>query len=175
MQKISGILPSNSRITTVDRRGEQTLRSGHEARFGQKMGASEVVRPASPKLTVNEAPSEFARLSDRKKKDRMHAEIVKRMSDQFFAKPQPKPEPVVVSPTGPFIEPSSQQKALYAEPRSYAETHVKTEDYGPFTVAVNSAKEENYGAFTINPSSNGESESTDSNFHAVGTNLSVVA
>lgn len=158
MQKISGILPSNNRITSVDRQGEHPLRSGHEATFGRSIGTSEVVRAAKPKLTLMEAPKAHTRVSKRKQRDIMHAEIVKKMSDSFFAKPQPKP-PAVIKPDLGIREPSLQQKALYSEPRSYSEKYVVAEEYSPFTAAVDQA---------IN-------EQETSNFNTVGSNLSVVA
>jgi hypothetical protein len=158
MNKISGILPSNRRIETIDRTGEQKLRSGHGATFGQKVSHSEVVRTAKPKLTLDVAPNAFERMSDRRKKDRMHAAIVERMSNEFFAK---KVEPQVPETTQRYLGPASVHSQEIHVPRpNYVEEYVQPEAYGEFTAAVDQAL---------------DAELQAEGFNTVGSNLSVVA
>lgn len=158
MNKISGILPSNRRIETIDRTGEQKLRSGHGATFGQKVSQSEVVRTAKPKLTLDAAPNAFDKMSDRRKKDRMHAAIVERMSNEFFAK---KVEPQIPEPTQKPMGPMLMQKQEVSVPRpNYVEEYVQPEAYGEFTAAVDQAL---------------ESEMQQEGFQTVGSNLAIVA
>lgn len=158
MEKISGILPSNRRITTVDRQGEHPLRSGHGANFGSKISESEVVSRGKPKLTINEAPKMFQKISDNKRRDLAHAKIVERMSNDFFGKKKEgSPAPVAqVSQPLTQMEVKTKVEDVMAD-RNYGSSLLPAEEFGEFTMAVEAEKE------------------NDPRFHTVGSNLSVVA
>lgn len=161
MEKISGILPATNRITTVDRSGEHPLRSGHEATFGRQISASEVVSRGKPKLTLREAPKAYDRLSERKLKDRMHAEIVNRMSSEFFGKAQKDLSPVYAEPV---VKPSETNISALPEMTSErVESTISGRNY--------EINEEAYGAFANEVDSQMEEAEP---FYAVGGNFSRV-
>ncbi len=81
MKKISGILPADKRITTVDLRSGGTARPGMPS-FGRPVGPSPEARTA---FFANQAAMQ--RLQDQRElasKRDQQAAIVKRMADQFF-------------------------------------------------------------------------------------------
>ncbi|MFK8137652.1 MAG: hypothetical protein AB8E15_04745 [Bdellovibrionales bacterium] len=154
MRKISGILPSNSRITSVDLKNSQPVRSGDAAHFGRSIVKSEVVRTA-PKLTLNEAPKVYDKVSARRTKDQANAEIVRKMSSSFFDtrlnKTELKPmteqmiaaqkpvraidlpqDTVGVKRTENVMAPFS----FEAESGSYVDEHVNSKDYGAVSNAI---------------------------------------
>lgn len=163
MEKISGILPATSRITTVDRNGEHPVRSGHGASFGRQISTSEVVR-AKPKLTLGEAPKAYERLSERKLKDRMHAQIVNKMSNDFFGKAQEPLKPVMATNFNTEVNPASAPEPSYDELNSQLMQVVEERDYG--------IQDEAYGAFANEVDQ--QQEQNDS-FHTVGENFSRIA
>lgn len=137
MEKISGILPATQRITSVDRSLDAPVRSGHGATFGRQIAASEVISRGAPKLTLAEAPKAYERLSERKLKDRMHADIVQRMSSDFFGKSRGSriDEMLVPEPTLPAV--NSDPMTLMAA-RDYS---LEDAAYGDFATAVDAQKE----------------------------------
>ncbi|MEC9282252.1 MAG: hypothetical protein VX642_06040 [Bdellovibrionota bacterium] len=163
MEKISGILPATSRITTVDRKGEHPVRSGHGASFGRQVSKSEVVR-ARPKLTLGEAPKAYERLSERKLKDRMHAQIVNRMSNDFFGKAQEELKPVVATDYDSAINKMTAKEPSYDELNSQIMNVVEERDYG--------IQDEAYGRFANEVDQQQEQFES---FNAVGENFSRIA
>lgn len=83
MEKISSIIPSSSRVTSVDMKESSPVRSGTpgfgraEAQAGRDRGAGETAKAAT------EAQTE---MHDWRAKDAKHASIAKDMADKFFSK-----------------------------------------------------------------------------------------
>lgn len=78
MEKISGILPSTARVTTVDLKGSGTARSGMP-NFGRETASTSFDRRAQE---MNTSQRTMERQSDPK------SEIVKQMADSFFMNKQ---------------------------------------------------------------------------------------
>ncbi|RME18068.1 MAG: hypothetical protein D6797_01090, partial [Bdellovibrio sp.] len=75
MEKISSILPSNSRITNVDlSQASGAARPGSPA-FGRKIGVS-TSRKGLPETTASRAVREQQALLQKRSQDQLHAEIV---------------------------------------------------------------------------------------------------
>ncbi|MAF92802.1 MAG: hypothetical protein VX583_08350 [Bdellovibrionota bacterium] len=163
MEKISGILPATSRITTVDRSGEHPVRSGHGASFGRQVSTSEVVR-AKPKLTLGEAPKAYERLSERKLKDRMHAQIVNRMSNDFFGTAQEELKPVVATDYDSAINQIKTEEPSYEDLSAKMMNVVEERDYG--------IQDEAYGRFANEVDQQQEQFES---FNTVGENFSRIA
>ncbi|MDZ4661068.1 MAG: hypothetical protein SGJ18_05555 [Pseudomonadota bacterium] len=83
MDKISGILPGSSRVTSVDLNAASPVRPGTPA-FGSPTGRSTANQMQRSSATmVNPNSIDVPRW---KAKEDMHAEIAKRVSDGFFRK-----------------------------------------------------------------------------------------
>ncbi|MBX3016688.1 MAG: hypothetical protein KF767_02270 [Bdellovibrionaceae bacterium] len=81
MQKISGILPSNARIKSVDVKNSQATRPG-APNFGQRMGTT-----AQDRLSLSEEATERMMndsLSNYNPKEARHARIAEEMNKNFF-------------------------------------------------------------------------------------------
>ena len=82
MQKISGILPSSARITTVDLKEAGTARPGSPS-WGRPSGESNL-KANSIVRSAHRALNRHNELMDVRSKDHMQAEIARRMSENFF-------------------------------------------------------------------------------------------
>jgi hypothetical protein len=85
MEKISGILPSNARVTTVDLRNAGTSRAGMPS-FGRSVGISTVQQREIERATAakaNDVHKSQMNIRDTEKDPK--AEIVQRLADDFFA------------------------------------------------------------------------------------------
>lgn len=84
MDKISGILPSNKRIESVDLKNSSPVRSG-VPNFGQN-----VVKPSNhralAKTTLDEASWTYNKVQEGKEKMRSEAQRVQDIADRFFDK-----------------------------------------------------------------------------------------
>lgn len=81
MQKISGILPTNARIKSVDVKNSQASRPG-APNFGQRMGST-----AADRLSLSEEATDRMMnesLSNYNPKEARHAKIAENMSKNFF-------------------------------------------------------------------------------------------
>lgn len=81
MEKISGILPSNSRIKSVDMKGAHPQRPGTPD-FGQKMGST-----SQDRISLSEQATEKAfqeTLAAYNPREARHAKIAEDMSKSFF-------------------------------------------------------------------------------------------
>ncbi len=83
MQKISGILPSNSRITAVDLKEGPSARPGGPV-FGRSMGSSHMSPREILTTTAQLAKEKHDELLDQRAKDFRDTEVVKRLSEGFF-------------------------------------------------------------------------------------------
>lgn len=91
MEKISGILPSNSRVTSVDMERSQPVRRGVPA-FGRR------VVDANPQDKISLSGIDHSSISERlntyKPRDVQNREIATRVADDFFM--NQKPDPIVL-------------------------------------------------------------------------------
>lgn len=86
MEKISGIIPPNARVTTVDLKNSGTARSGTPS-FGREVGLSSVVERNNNLDVATKANFiQVDQMKLRGSKDDPRAEIIQRMSDNFFMK-----------------------------------------------------------------------------------------
>lgn len=81
MEKISGILPSNSRIKSVDMKGAHPQRPG-TPNFGQKMGTTSQDRMTLSQLATEKAMQES--LATYNPREAKHAKIAEDMTRNFF-------------------------------------------------------------------------------------------
>ena len=82
MDKISGILPTSSRITTVDLKEAGAARPG-APNFGRPYGESNIERNSIVR-SAHRALKRHRELMDMRSKDEVQANIAQKMSDQFF-------------------------------------------------------------------------------------------
>lgn len=86
MEKISGIIPANARVTTVDLKNSGVARSGSPS-FGREVGVSSVIaRSNELDLSAKANLIQADQISLRSSKRDPRAEIVQRMTDNFFMK-----------------------------------------------------------------------------------------
>ena len=87
MDKISGIIPANPRVTTVDLKNSGTARAGAPS-FGRDVGVSSITVRNMEKDLAARAAAEHKDLMNFRSppKNDPHAEIVKNMADSFFMK-----------------------------------------------------------------------------------------
>ena len=83
MEKISGILPSNARISTVDLSGSSPIRRGQPG-FGQESAELAVRGSAKEKTVLENVAPAYERFTQSKLKARREAEIAQRASEGFF-------------------------------------------------------------------------------------------
>lgn len=100
MNKISGILPNNARISSVDLRESGPVRPG-QPNYGR--GEALVTKRGTPKLFVQEVGNAYKQLSQAKLKEKRGAHIADELSNNFFNKQKPVidkmgPSPVQVLP-----------------------------------------------------------------------------
>lgn len=85
MEKISGIIPSSRRVSSVDLQNANPVRPGTPT-FGRPIGISTLAPEILSPSTAQKALAEFdAQMSPRKSID-PKADIVQNMSEQFFMK-----------------------------------------------------------------------------------------
>lgn len=85
MNKISGILPANARVTTVDLKNSGTQRAGMPS-FGRSMGVSSAQERENERTTAARANEALKNQKDiRSTQLDPKAEIVQRLADDFFA------------------------------------------------------------------------------------------
>jgi hypothetical protein len=82
VQKISGIIPSNSRLTSVDLSKATPTRRGHP-----NVGQPEVelrMRGATPKTILREASGAYSQVMNLKNKNRSDSADAIKIQDEFF-------------------------------------------------------------------------------------------
>ena len=82
MQKISGILPSSSRLTTVDLKESGATRPGAPS-FGRPQGESSLLNNSIIR-SAHRALQQHNEQFDRKTKDQKNTEEIQKMADNFF-------------------------------------------------------------------------------------------
>ena len=82
MEKISGILPSSSRVSTVDLRSSGAVRPGAPS-FGREQGESNLMKNSIVRST-NSAIQRHNELMEARVGDKERVEIVSNMADNFF-------------------------------------------------------------------------------------------
>lgn len=82
MEKISGILPSTSRITSVDLKSSGAVRSGTPS-YGRPVGLSAPAAREIERTTAQNARAVHEQLMSRRSLD-PRAQIVEKMADNFF-------------------------------------------------------------------------------------------
>tara|TARA_B100001248_G_C27398316_1_gene467542 strand:+ start:2354 stop:2692 length:339 start_codon:yes stop_codon:yes gene_type:complete len=96
MDKISGIIPANQRITTVDVQRSAPVRRGVPS-FGR-----DVVTPtnhrALAKTTLEEASRSYDQYSDSKQKMRIQSKMADNMAKDFFMEKRAQLSPVNTAP-----------------------------------------------------------------------------
>ena len=85
MEKISGILPSSRRVSSVDLQNAAPIRPGTPT-FGRPIGISTLAPELVGLTTAQKALSEFDMQMEPKKSMDPNANIVQTMSDNFFMK-----------------------------------------------------------------------------------------
>jgi hypothetical protein len=92
MDKISSIIPSSSRVTSVDMKDSSPIRSGVPA-----FGRSESVNPheRAPVDALKSSTEAQKEMSDWRSKDTAQANIAKSVSENFFGKHATEAEPTV--------------------------------------------------------------------------------
>ena len=91
MEKISGILPANSRITSVDIKKGGTARSG-TPNFGRDVGLSSPDRRALAKSIGGDAMSRHQELMDARHNSEKQVKIIERLNNDFFNKKTVEPD-----------------------------------------------------------------------------------
>jgi hypothetical protein len=85
MDKISGILPSNARVTSVDMKDSGPIRGGVPS-----FGRTETVSPAKsnlpPQDTAQRGAAAHQQLNDWRSKDQKAAAVAGEVTDRFFSK-----------------------------------------------------------------------------------------
>ncbi len=112
MEKISGIIPSNSRVKTVDMSEAHPVRPGTPA-FGRPIGVSHLSRNVTRSSIDTQLLNES--LSTRQRSELERARIVEDVSSGFFM--HKKPEVSVSEPAVTFAvsEPAIEQNQRYNE------------------------------------------------------------
>lgn len=82
MEKISGILPSTTRITSVDLKSSGSVRSGTPS-YGRPVGLSSAAEREIERTTAQNARAMHERLMEKRSMD-PRAQIVQKMADDFF-------------------------------------------------------------------------------------------
>jgi hypothetical protein len=82
MQKISGILPSSNRLTTVDLKESGATRPGAPS-FGRPQGESSLLNNSIVR-SAHRALQQHNEQFDRKTKEQKNAEEIQKMADNFF-------------------------------------------------------------------------------------------
>ncbi len=83
MEKISSIIPSSSRVTSVDMKESSPVRAGTPG-FGR--AEAQAGRERESKDTVKASSEAQTEMHDWRAKDAKHAAIAKDMADKFFSK-----------------------------------------------------------------------------------------
>ncbi|MCB0342726.1 MAG: hypothetical protein H6626_14310 [Pseudobdellovibrionaceae bacterium] len=111
MDKISGILPSTSRIKSVDLREAGAARPGMPS-FGRPIGTSELSNSQNRATTAQAASAVHGQLMDARSKSQNDAAIAQKITDGFFMKrfATPSPESTelempIIDEMSPAIEP----------------------------------------------------------------------
>ena len=102
MEKISGILPSSSRVSSVDLKESGPVRPGAPG-FGRAEGVS-TVRDAKIGETAGRAVKISQDQLDWRTKDMQNAATVRELSDRFFKGNQKSAEPMADRVSGGVIE-----------------------------------------------------------------------
>jgi hypothetical protein len=82
MKKLSGILPSNSRLSAVDMARSQPVRSGTPS-FGRSVIEAASTKPL-PKTVLSEASFTYEQMRGVKEQDKIQQGIIDNMDKQFF-------------------------------------------------------------------------------------------
>jgi hypothetical protein len=85
MDKISGIIPSSARVSSVDLKEAAPVRPGTPG-FGRPEGASSLKSSISPQDTARRGVSAQIEQMDWRSKDAANSSIVQSISDGFFSK-----------------------------------------------------------------------------------------
>ena len=134
MDKISGIIPSSARVTSVDMRESSPVRPG-TPNFGRAEGSSslkEAAMKAAQLSTGEKALGAHAEQADWRSKDAQHASLVTELSDKFFNRNQKVAEPMRES------DPQMNMPALRASEMSVSSrpSGFKTDDAGSFRASM---------------------------------------
>lgn len=122
MQKISGIIPSSSRVTTVDMRDSSPVRSGAPS-FGRQ-----IFKPENrlSKSNVDKALSNEL-ISGSGKKDMQNSKVVTNMASDFFMHKSSNAQPTI-NISDPldveYAEDSSLEEPEFIAPGSYLDVKV---------------------------------------------------
>ncbi len=82
MQKISGILPSSSRLTSVDLKESGAARPGAPS-FGRPLGESNLMSNSITR-SAHRALQQHNEISEARSKDQKQAREIQKMADEFF-------------------------------------------------------------------------------------------
>ncbi len=93
MEKISGIVPASSRVTSVNLKDSQTLRPG-VPNFGAPVGKAAINGGSEP-TTAEKAVAAHNALMSRRSGDAHHPQLIKDMTDKFFMRNTSGPGEVV--------------------------------------------------------------------------------
>ena len=93
MEKISGIVPASSRVTSVNLKDSQTMRPGAPG-FGAPVGKAAINGGNAP-TTAEKAAAAHNALMSRRSGDAHHPKLIKDMTDKFFMRNATGPGEVV--------------------------------------------------------------------------------
>lgn len=93
MEKISGIVPASSRVTSVNLKDSQTMRPGTPS-FGAPMGKAAINGGDAP-TTAEKAVAAHNTLMSRRSGDAHHPQLIKDMTDKFFMRNDSGPGEVI--------------------------------------------------------------------------------
>lgn len=94
MEKISGIIPSSPRLSSVDLNEASPVRPGTPS-FGRPQGVSTLSEPSVSMDTARKGAAIHREMMDWRSKDERDAAMVAEMSNRFFVKNQRRAEKVV--------------------------------------------------------------------------------
>lgn len=138
MEKISGIIPSSSRVASVDMKEAPPVRPGTPG-FGRAEGVSALrEQTMNGGNTAQRSSGIQAEHLDWRSKDLQHANVAKQVSDRFFAKNKQTADEVS------DVESSSMNRGLQVSANSRP-AGFKTDEVGSFRATSNryAASEEN--------------------------------
>lgn len=93
MEKISGIVPATSRVTSVNLKESQTMRPGAPG-FGAPVGKAAINGGNQP-TTAEKAVAAHNALMSRRSGDAHHPQLIKDMTDKFFMQNESGPGGVI--------------------------------------------------------------------------------
>lgn len=133
MDKISGIIPSSARLTSVDMRDSSPVRPGTPS-FGRSEGGSALKDSAKGAglATAQKAVNQQSEIQDWRSKDSQQAALASELSDKFFARNQKMAEPMKDT------EPKANMPALRASEfdRASAPSGFKTDEGGSLRASM---------------------------------------